>query len=208
MVSWECTKSRKVWADLQWQHRRAPPCQVRYDEAGRISLWESMPLLSLAEASRKRELLRNRQHRLVFTNGHFELLHLGHLRYLEAARSLGEALFVGVNGDQSTLRLKGRRSVIVPAAERAALVAALKPVTAVVIFEEDTARSIIEVLRPDLYVKGGDYSSQTAATPPKQLPERATVEAYGGRVIFVDYLANHSTSARIAQIQSLHRVCE
>ncbi|MCY3935789.1 MAG: adenylyltransferase/cytidyltransferase family protein [Chloroflexi bacterium] len=164
-----------------------------------------MPVISLAEASRERDQLRNQRRHLVFTNGHFELLHLGHLRYLEAARALGDALFVGVNGDQSTLRLKGRRSVIVPAAERAALVAALKPVTAVVIFEEDTAHSTIEVLRPELYVKGGDYSSQASKTPPKPLPEREVVEAYGGRVIFVDYLANHSTSARIAQIQSLHQ---
>ena len=159
-----------------------------------------MPLLSLAEARAEREKLRADDRRLVFTNGHFELLHLGHLRYLQAARALGDALFVGVNGDESTRRLKGRGGALVPADERATLVTALRPVTAAIIFEEETACSLIEALRPEIYVKGGDYSASAAGRPAKPLPERATVEAYGGRVILVDYLASYSTTQLLARI--------
>ena len=133
-----------------------------------------MPLLSLAEARAEREKLRADNRRLVFTNGHFELLHLGHLRYLQAARALGDALFVGVNGDESTRRLKGRGGALVPADERATLVTALRPVTAAIIFVEETACSLIEALRPEIYVKGGDYSASAAGRPAKPLPERAT----------------------------------
>lgn len=143
-----------------------------------------------------RETLRHRSQTLVFTNGHFDLLHVGHLDYLEKARALGDALCVGLNGDASTRRLKGAGRPLVPALERARLLAALKPVDAVIIFEDDTASALIERLQPDIYVKGGDYSS-------KPLPERAIVERYGGRVVLIDYLPDHSTSALIARIQAL-----
>lgn len=161
-----------------------------------------MLLLSLAEARNQRAHIRRQGHQLVFTNGHFELLHLGHLRYLEAARRLGDALFVGVNGDESTLRLKGRGALLVPAVERAMLVAALHPVSGAIVFEEDTACSLIEALQPEIYVKGGDYAPASPGKPTKPLPERAVVEAYGGRVVFVDYLAEHSTSHLLARIQA------
>jgi D-beta-D-heptose 7-phosphate kinase/D-beta-D-heptose 1-phosphate adenosyltransferase len=132
----------------------------------------------------------------VFTNGHFDLLHVGHLDYLEKARALGDALLVGVNGDASSARLKGIGRPIVPAVERARLLSALKPVTAVVVFEADTAIAVIEALRPDIYVKGGDYAH-------KPLPERMMVEAYGGRVELIDYLPDHSTSELIDRIKRL-----
>lgn len=152
--------------------------------------------LTLAAALAERARLRAAGQTLVFTNGHFDLLHVGHLDYLEKARALGDALFVGLNGDASTTRLKGAGRPLIPAAERARLLAALLPVTAVIIFEDDTADGLIRALQPDIYVKGGDYAA-------KPLPERPTVEAYGGRVALIDYLPDHSTSALIARIRAL-----
>ena len=152
--------------------------------------------LSLDEAIIARENLRQQGKTLVFTNGHFDLLHVGHLDYLEKARELGDALFLGLNGDDCTTRLKGEGRPIVPAVERARLLSALMPVTAVVIFEDDTAHKIINALKPDIYVKGGDYAH-------KVLPERETVEAYGGEVKLIDYLPKHSTTNLIAKIKAL-----
>jgi rfaE bifunctional protein nucleotidyltransferase chain/domain len=148
------------------------------------------------DAFAARDALRAARGRLVFTNGHFDLLHVGHLDYLEKARALGELLFVGLNGDASTTRLKGVGHPLVPAIERARLLAALEPVDGVIIFEADTAHSLIETLQPDIYVKGGDYRD-------KPLPESPTVEAYGGQIVLIDYLPSHSTSALIARIKAL-----
>ncbi|MCK6578452.1 MAG: D-glycero-beta-D-manno-heptose 1-phosphate adenylyltransferase [Anaerolineae bacterium] len=153
-------------------------------------------VVTLNEARDLRERLRCEQRRCVFTNGHFDLLHVGHLDYLEQARRLGDALIVGVNGDRATQHLKGTGRPIVPAAERARLLAALSIVNAVVVFDEDTAIALIRALEPDIYVKGGDYHS-------KPLPERSTVESLGGRVILIDLLPDHSTSALIARIKAL-----
>lgn len=153
-------------------------------------------LLDIAEARELREDLRNAGKTLVFTNGHFDLLHLGHLDYLEKARGLGDALFVGLNGDASSARLKGRGRPIVPARERARLLAALEPVDAVIIFDADTADDLLRTLKPEVYVKGGDYAH-------KDLPERSTVAAYGGRVALIDYLPGHSTSELIQRIRNL-----
>lgn len=152
--------------------------------------------LQLDEAAAQRTILRRTGKKLVFTNGHFDLLHVGHLDYLEKARALGDALYVGINGDASTTRLKGPGRPLVPAVERARLLAALAPVDVVVIFEDDTARHVIEVLKPDIYAKGGDYVA-------KLLPERPTVEAYGGSVCLIEYLPDHSTSDLIARIRNL-----
>ncbi len=152
--------------------------------------------ITLAEAQTRRLALRATGKPLVFTNGHFDLLHVGHLDYLEKARALGGALFVGVNGDASTTRLKGAGRPLVPAVERARLIAALEPVTAAIIFEDDTADAILQALQPDIYVKGGDYRD-------KPLPERPTVQAYGGSIVLIDYLPDHSTSALIAKIKAL-----
>ncbi|HLV34165.1 MAG TPA: D-glycero-beta-D-manno-heptose 1-phosphate adenylyltransferase [Spirillospora sp.] len=152
--------------------------------------------IDIQTARQQRDDLRAAGKTVVLTNGHFDLLHVGHLDYLEKARALGDALFVGVNGDASTRRFKGPGRPLVPAAERARLLAALKPVTAVVIFEEDTAHMLLASLQPDIYVKGGDYHD-------KVLPEREAVERYGGQVILIDYLPGHSTSRLIERIKAL-----
>lgn len=143
-----------------------------------------------------RENLSQTGHKLVLTNGHFDLLHVGHLDYLEKARALGDALYVAVNDDASSERLKGPGRPIVPATERARLLAALVPVTGVLIFSGDTAHHVLDAIQPDIYVKGGDYAT-------KPLPERRTVEAYGGQVQIIDYLPDHSTTQLIAKIRAL-----
>ncbi|MEP7287677.1 MAG: adenylyltransferase/cytidyltransferase family protein [Chloroflexota bacterium] len=153
-------------------------------------------VLTLPQALEQQASLRKEGKTLVFTNGHFDLLHTGHLDYLEKARALGDALFVGINGDSASESLKGTGRPIVPAAERARLIAALCCVDAAIIFEALTANELIGALRPDIYVKGGDYRD-------KRLPERATVEAYGGHVELIALLPDHSTSALIARIQAL-----
>lgn len=160
---------------------------------------------TLEQAAAAREKLRGARppQPLVFTNGHFDLLHVGHLDYLEKARALGAALFVGVNGDASTRRLKGAGRPLVPAVERARLLAALRPVDAVIIFEEDTASALIAALQPEIYVKGGDYAPAGDDGIAKPLPERPLVEAYGGQVVLIDYLAGHSTSELIARVKAL-----
>lgn len=151
---------------------------------------------TLEAALAARADLRKAGKQLVFTNGHFDLLHVGHLDYLEKARALGDALFLGLNGDASTERLKGPGRPLIPAEERARLLAALRPVDRVIIFESDTADALITALEPDIYVKGGDYAHKT-------LPERPTVEAYGGEVRLIDYLPGHSTTALIARVRAL-----
>ena len=153
-------------------------------------------LLSLEEAQALRKKLRAEGKTLVFTNGHFDLLHAGHLDYLEKARALGDALFVAVNGDASTRRLKGDGRPLVPEGQRARLLAALEPVSAVIIFEADTADELLLALKPEIYVKGGDYAD-------KPLPERAAVESYGGRVELIEFLAGHSTTRLIGKIRGL-----
>lgn len=156
------------------------------------------PSLSMTrdQALAWRERLTAAQQRLVFTNGVFDLLHVGHLDYLEKARALGDSLLVALNDDASTRRYKGVGRPLVPAHERARLLLALAPVDAVIIFGEATADALLNMIQPHIYVKGGDYAH-------KPLPERPTVEAYGGEVILIDYLPNHSTSRLIAQIRNL-----
>lgn len=153
-------------------------------------------LLDLEAAQQQREALRQAGQRLVFTNGVFDLLHIGHLDYLEQARALADVLFVGLNSDASACLLKGPGRPLVPALERARLLDALAPVSAVIIFEDPTAEALIAALQPDIYVKGGDYHD-------KPLPERPAVDAYGGQVRLIDYLPGHSTSALIARIKTL-----
>lgn len=135
---------------------------------------------------------------LVFTNGCFDLLHVGHLRYLQVAKSLGRSLVVGLNSDRSVQTIKPNASKlptrpIVPEMQRAELLSALKPVDAVVIFAETTATQLIEKLKPDIYVKGGDYRLET-------LPEAAIVQSYGGRIELIDIEIPTSTSGIIDRI--------
>lgn len=157
-----------------------------------------MPLLTLDQAIERRTAIAP----LVFTNGVFDLLHVGHLDYLEKARALGAQLWVGLNSDQSARMLKGAGRPIISEMERARLLLALRPVDAVIVFSDQTATRLIEALKPEIYVKGGDYAP-IPDQPVKPLPERGAVEAYGGRVVLIDYLPGRSTSALIAAIRAL-----
>ena len=140
--------------------------------------------------------LRAEGKRIVLANGVFDLLHVGHLRYLGAARALGDVLFVGVNGDAAVRRLKGPGRPLMPAAERVELLAALRPVDHVVLFEEDTADRLVALLRPHVHAKGTDYT-------PDSVPEAASVKAVGGRVEIVGDPKDHATRDVIAQIRKL-----
>ena len=132
-------------------------------------------------------VLRDAGARVVFTNGCFDILHAGHVRYLAAARALGDYLILGLNSDASVRRLKGETRPVNDEHDRAAVVGALKSVDAVVIFGEDTAEALIDEVRPAVYVKGGDYTRET-------LPESRIVEAYGGEVAFIPLVAGKSTT--------------
>ncbi len=140
----------------------------------------------------------------VFTNGCFDLLHLGHVRYLQEARDLGDFLVLGLNSDESVAQLKGAGRPLVPASERAEILAALTCVDYVVIFPEKTANSMVELLQPAIYVKGGDYAGAQAGEPDlARLPEASSVLAYGGTVRLIPYLPGHSTTELIATIKRL-----
>lgn len=132
--------------------------------------------------------------RLVFANGVFDLLHAGHIRYLEGARKEGDWLAVGVNSDASVRRSKGEARPVVPEAERAEIVAALGCVDAVTIFEEDSPAHLLAALRPDVHAKGTDY---TVAS----VPERDVVAAYGGRTAIVGDPKGHATTDLIERIR-------
>jgi D-beta-D-heptose 7-phosphate kinase / D-beta-D-heptose 1-phosphate adenosyltransferase len=137
--------------------------------------------------------------RIVFTNGCFDVLHRGHLAYLNQARLLGEVLIVAINSDASVRRLKGPSRPVNGEADRAAVIAGLSCVDHVTIFDEDTPIELIKLLKPELYVKGGDYT-------PQMLPETPVVESYGGRVQVVDYVPDHSTTATIERIRQTSQV--
>ncbi len=141
---------------------------------------------------------------IVLTNGVFDLLHLGHVRYLQEARSLGDLLVVGVNDDDSVRRLKGPLRPLVPGSERAIVLAALECVDLVVPFFDDTAENLVSRLRPDIYVKGGDYDPGATPGQPGYLPEAAGVASYGGRVTILPFLPGHSTSELVRSIVERH----
>ena len=125
--------------------------------------------------------------RVTLTNGCFDVLHVGHVRYLHAARELGGKVVVAVNSDASARALKGAGRPVMPAEERAEILAALADVDAVVIFPEKDVRAIIREIRPDLHAKGTDYTAES-------VPERDEVEACGGRVVIVGDPKNHSAT--------------
>jgi D-beta-D-heptose 7-phosphate kinase/D-beta-D-heptose 1-phosphate adenosyltransferase len=133
--------------------------------------------------------------RIVFTNGVFDLLHPGHVRYLRDAKALGDVLIVGVNADGSVRRNKGPARPITPQAERAEVLAALASVDAVVVFDEDTPAEVVALVQPDVLVKGADW-------PADQIVGRDTVEARGGRVVRVPVEQGHSTTAIIEKVKT------
>lgn len=140
----------------------------------------------------------------VFTNGCFDLLHLGHVRYLQDARALGDFLVLGLNGDESLRQLKGPGRPLVPEDERAEILAALSCIDYVTIFPEITAIALVEALKPAIYVKGGDWAGvKDGHLEQKTLPEAPSVLAYGGEIRLIPYLPGHSTTELIAAIKHL-----
>jgi D-beta-D-heptose 7-phosphate kinase/D-beta-D-heptose 1-phosphate adenosyltransferase len=140
----------------------------------------------------------------VFTNGCFDLLHLGHVRYLQEARALGDFLILALNGDGGVQLLKGPGRPFVPDIERAEILAALACIDYVTIFHEPTADLLVALLRPAIYVKGGDYAALESGMPDKdRLPEAKVVQEYGGVVHLISYLPHHSTTELIEAIKQL-----
>ena len=161
----------------------------------RVETHETGLVLSRDAAVALVNRLRTRGATIVFTNGVFDLLHPGHVRYLQQARGEGDALVVGLNGDASVRRNKGPERPINPEHERAEVLAALASVDAVVLFDEDTPADIILAIQPDVLVKGADW-------PADQIVGRDTVERRGGRVIRVQVETGYSTTALIDRIRS------
>ena len=131
--------------------------------------------------------------RIVLANGCFDVLHVGHIRYLEAAKTLGDLLIVGVNSDEQTRRLKGDGRPLVPQDQRAQIVSALEAVDFVTIFDEPTVEQLLLALKPDVHAKGTDYTENT-------VPERNVVRSFGGRVAIVGDPKNHSSSEIIDKV--------
>ena len=140
------------------------------------------------------QVLRDGGQKVVFTNGCFDILHAGHVRYLNKARSFGDCLVLGLNTDSSVIRIKGPSRPINSQLDRAEVVGALKSVDYVVFFDEPTAEELVRQVRPDVYVKGGDYTIET-------LPEGQIVLGYGGKVELVQLVEGRSTTNVIAKIK-------
>ena len=162
--------------------------QVKFRE--KIIAWEKLP--------EWRAALRASGKRLVVTNGCFDLLHLGHVTYLETARNQGDALLVGVNGDAAVRQLKGPDRPVTPEDDRAAVLAALESVDGVCIFAESTATRFLAAAQPDIYVKGGDYTLATL-----NQDERRTVEGTGGKIVMIPFVPGKSTTAMLKRIMRL-----
>ena len=156
-------------------------------------------LLPLKELTRISRMMTSRGRRLVLTNGCFDLLHVGHVRYLLGARALGDALSVGLNSDASVRKLKGSGRPVTPQDDRAEILSALACVDYVTIFDEETAERLISEVRPQVYVKGGNYSANPEDS---RFPaEGHIVRSYGGAVCIVEYVPGRSTT------ELLHRLC-
>ena len=149
---------------------------------------------SLERVRERVEAARRRGLSVALANGCFDVLHVGHVRYLKGARAEADVLVVGVNGDGSVRRLKGEGRPLMPAEDRALLVAALRAADHVVVFEEDDVSRLLLTLRPDVHCKGTDYTEET-------VPERDVVRSYGGRVAIVGDPKDHDTSALLTRIR-------
>jgi rfaE bifunctional protein nucleotidyltransferase chain/domain len=152
-------------------------------------------IVSRAELQEERARLRGLGKRLVFTNGCFDILHVGHVRYLQGARSLGDALVVAINSDRFVRELKGTQRPIMNEGERAEMLAALAAVDYVVVFDDISPRSLIAEVLPDILVKGGDYQLD-------EIHGREEVEAAGGRVQALPFVEGASTSSIIERIKA------
>ena len=148
-------------------------------------------LLSILQEERKKGK------KIVFTNGCFDIIHAGHVDYLERAKKLGDILVVGLNSDDSVKRIKGEKRPINPQEQRAKVLSSLKPVDYVVIFEEDTPEKLIRAIKPDVLVKGGDW-------PIEKIVGKEFVESYGGKVLTIPFTYNVSTTEIIKKIVELY----
>lgn len=156
----------------------------------KVIAWDQLPAWRAAVRASGRNL--------VVTNGCFDLLHVGHATYLDTARSYGDALLVGLNGDDSTRQLKGEGRPVNPETDRALVLAALESVSGVCIFAEKTATRFLAAAQPDVYVKGGDYTLDTLNPD-----ERRAVESAGGRIVIIPFVPGKSTTALMAKIFKL-----
>lgn len=149
--------------------------------------------MTLAEAAALAERLRAAGRRIVLANGCFDLLHVGHVRYLEEARRLGDVLFVGINSDAAVARLKGHGRPLMPESERVEILASLRAVDHVVVFDDETADGLIRAIKPDVHAKGTDYTEES-------IPERATSQAIGAATAITGDPKRHATRDVIAAI--------
>ena len=154
-------------------------------------------LMTLPEAISIRKRAREAGSRVVFTNGCFDILHRGHVSLLRQAASLGDCLIVGLNSDESVTRLKGEGRPVASQEDRAEILASLRWVDGVVVFEEDTPLELITSLRPDILVKGGDYTVENVVG-------REVVEREGGEVVILPFLPGYSTSGLLAEIAAIY----
>ena len=154
-------------------------------------------VLSREELARRVATDREAGARIVLANGCFDVIHVGHVRYLAGARALGDVLIVGINSDEQVVAQKGSGRPVLPAVERAEIVAALEPVTYVTIFDEPTVEQLLLALKPDVHAKGTDYTTDT-------VPERDVVRSYGGQVAIVGDPKDHSTSEIISRLGGLN----
>jgi rfaE bifunctional protein nucleotidyltransferase chain/domain len=152
-------------------------------------------ILDRPELKARVEQARKEGARVVLANGCFDVLHVGHIRYLAGAKALGDLLIVGINSDRQVAALKGNGRPILPQDERAEIVASLEMVDLVTIFEEPTVENLLLTLRPDIHAKGTDYTEDT-------VPERDVVRSYGGQVAIVGDSKEHSTSEMISRLST------
>jgi rfaE bifunctional protein nucleotidyltransferase chain/domain len=158
------------------------------------------PVAKLSDLLPKVFKLKKKGKRIVFTNGCFDLLHLGHVKYLAHAKALGDVLVVAVNSDKSVEQIKGPSRPIIPECTRAGMVAALKPVDHVFIFDDPDPYEIIKKINPDVLVKGGDWTEDTVIGA-------NWVKSMGGKVEIIPYFNGFSTSSIIARIMNLYSTC-
>lgn len=171
---------------MRKQFRQNTPVNFRE----KLISWDDLPAW--------RTRMRSDGKRLVVTNGCFDILHLGHISYLEAARNLGDALLIGVSGDEGVRQLKGANRPVNSESDRAAVLAGLESVSGVCIFAEKTATKFLSLAQPDIYVKGGDYTLETL-----NQEERRTVEQGGGKIFILPFVPGKSTTALLQKISRL-----
>ncbi len=161
----------------------------------RVNFAVNSRIVNRSELERVVERARSEDKRIVFANGCFDLLHAGHVRYLEAAKALGDILIVAVNSDEQASRLKGEGRPLLPQDQRAEIVSALVAVDFVTIFDEPTVTELLLALKPDIHAKGTDYTEDS-------VPERDVVRSFGGRVAIVGDPKDHSSSELIGKVGS------